>query len=58
MADLQAGDHVTAPALVEDLSVRLCTFPTGASASDGTLEWESTTLVIVELGSGCMSSLG
>jgi L-alanine-DL-glutamate epimerase-like enolase superfamily enzyme len=43
---------------VEDLRVTAATFPTDAPESDGTLAWDSTTVVVVELRAGGQTGLG
>ena len=43
---------------VEDLKVNAFRVPTDAPESDGTLEWSSTTVVIVQLGAGKLRGLG
>jgi len=43
---------------VEDLHVTTATFPTDAPESDGTLAWDSTTLVLVEVRCGETTGLG
>jgi L-alanine-DL-glutamate epimerase-like enolase superfamily enzyme len=43
---------------LEAISVRAFTVPTDAPESDGTLEWRSTTLVLVELGAAGERGLG
>jgi L-alanine-DL-glutamate epimerase-like enolase superfamily enzyme len=43
---------------VEDLHVSAFTIPTDAPESDGTLEWGSTTVVVVEARSGAVRGLG
>ncbi|MBW3540041.1 MAG: hypothetical protein KY476_07220 [Planctomycetes bacterium] len=43
---------------VERLSVTACEIPTDAPESDGTHEWQSTTIVIVELAGGGATGLG
>jgi L-alanine-DL-glutamate epimerase-like enolase superfamily enzyme len=45
-------------AAVERVDVRTCTIPTDAPESDGTLEWNSTTIVIVEAHAGDEIGLG
>jgi L-alanine-DL-glutamate epimerase-like enolase superfamily enzyme len=45
-------------AVVEDLSVSAYTIPTDAPESDGTLEWESTTVVVVEASGGDETGTG
>jgi L-alanine-DL-glutamate epimerase-like enolase superfamily enzyme len=45
-------------ALVERLEVAAYTIPTEAPESDGTLEWESTTLVVVHVEAGGKRGLG
>lgn len=48
--------HVLAP--VEQLSAAAFTIPTDAPESDGTLEWDSTTLVVVEAEAAGVRGLG
>jgi L-alanine-DL-glutamate epimerase-like enolase superfamily enzyme len=43
---------------VDDLRLTVRTIPTDAPESDGTLEWDSTTIVIVEVLGGGMRGLG
>ena len=43
---------------VERLEVRAYTVPTDGPESDGTMEWDSTTLVLVEAAAGGHSGLG
>ena len=43
---------------VERLDVSVFTIPTDKPESDGTLEWDSTTLVLVRLRAGKVSALG
>ncbi|BBL80034.1 mandelate racemase [Rubrobacter xylanophilus] len=43
---------------VEGLEVLACTVPTDAPESDGTLEWDSTTMVLVEARGGGEKGLG
>jgi hypothetical protein len=45
-----AAQRVEAP--VERLDVAAYTIPTDAPESNGTLEWDSTTLVVVHVGGG------
>jgi L-alanine-DL-glutamate epimerase-like enolase superfamily enzyme len=45
-------------ATVDDLRVRVCTVPTDAPESDGTLAWDSTTIVLVEARAGATTGLG
>ena len=45
-------------AAVEELSVSAYTVPTDTPESDGTLEWDSTTLVLVEVRAGDETGLG
>jgi L-alanine-DL-glutamate epimerase-like enolase superfamily enzyme len=49
---------VTASAPVERLEVHAYTIPTDAPESDGTLEWDSTTIVVVEASAGGRTGLG
>jgi len=44
--------------LVERLDVAACTIPTDAPESDGTIEWDSTTIVIVEARGGGETGVG
>ncbi|MBS1861172.1 MAG: mandelate racemase [Actinobacteria bacterium] len=44
--------------MIEDLTTRAYTVPTEARESDGTLEWDATTIVVVELGAGETRGLG
>src|SRR3569833_2076912 len=48
---------MTSP-LIEKLSVSTYRIPTDARESDGTYEWDSTTLVLVEAAAGDVDSLG
>ena len=43
---------------VEDLAVSVFTIPTDEPESDGTLEWDSTTIVLVEVTGGAETGLG
>src|SRR3954453_8789333 len=43
---------------ITDLRLTACTIPTDASESDGTLAWDSTTIVIVEADGGGRTGLG
>lgn len=45
-------------ALIEEVRVGAFTIPTDAPESDGTLEWSSTTLVVVEVRTGEATGLG
>ena len=45
-------------ALIQDVRVSCYTVPTATPESDGTLEWDKTTLVLVELSSGNQEGLG
>src|ERR1041385_4706645 len=45
-------------ASIEDIEVACYTVPTDGPESDGTLEWNSTTLVLVEARAGGMSGIG
>lgn len=53
---MTAPAHVEAA--VESVRVSAFTIPTDAPESDGTLEWEATTLVLVELEAGDETGLG
>jgi L-alanine-DL-glutamate epimerase-like enolase superfamily enzyme len=48
----------TTSATIEDLTVTTATIPTDELESDGTLEWDSTTIVLVELKARGVSSVG
>src|SRR5689334_794224 len=43
---------------IESVEVSVYVVPTDAPESDGTLEWDSTTMVIVEVSSGGIRGLG
>ncbi|HEY5369156.1 MAG TPA: enolase C-terminal domain-like protein [Hanamia sp.] len=43
---------------IKDLKVSAYTIPTDAPESDGTIEWESTTMVLVEINAGEKSGIG
>ena len=45
-------------ALIERVEVSAYTIPTDAPESDGTLEWQSTTLVVVEAAAAGRRGLG
>jgi L-alanine-DL-glutamate epimerase-like enolase superfamily enzyme len=47
-----------AEAAIERLDVHACRIPTDAHESDGTLEWDSTTIVIVEAHAGDETGIG
>src|SRR4051812_20293861 len=47
-----------AEAAVERLDVHACTIPTDEPEADGTLEWDSTTIVLVEAHAGGETGLG
>jgi L-alanine-DL-glutamate epimerase-like enolase superfamily enzyme len=49
---------VNAAARVEGLEVHAYTIPTDEPESDGTLEWDSTTIVVVEVHAGRQTGLG
>ena len=49
---------VRAEAAVERVDVHACTVPTDAPESDGTLEWDSTTIVVVEVHAADATGLG
>src|SRR5579871_6714277 len=49
---------VTAAARIERVDVAAYTVPTDAPESDGTLEWDSTTIVVVHAHGGGMTGLG
>ena len=44
--------------LIEDLNVSAYNIPTDAPESDGTIEWDSTTMVLVEIKAGNNSGVG
>ena len=46
------------PDLIDRLEVGVYTVPTPEPESDGTLEWDATTIVVVELGAGNHSGVG
>src|SRR5207244_6961027 len=60
------GEHVRSPGMghpvggceVDDLLVSVCVVPTDAPESDGTLSWDSTTIVVVEARAGGERGLG
>ncbi len=43
---------------IEDLKVAAYTIPTDGPESDGTIEWDSTTMVLVEINAGGKSGIG
>jgi L-alanine-DL-glutamate epimerase-like enolase superfamily enzyme len=45
-------------AAVESIDVHVCRVPTDEPESDGTLEWESTTIVVVEVHAGGNTGIG
>lgn len=45
-------------AVVEDVSVTACTVPTDAPEADGTISWDATTVVLVQVRSGTVTGLG
>jgi L-alanine-DL-glutamate epimerase-like enolase superfamily enzyme len=49
---------VTESPVIDGLKVRACTIPTDAPESDGTLEWDATTVVYVEAMSEGVTGLG
>jgi len=51
-------NHTLAPVPVDDLEVTAFRIPTDAKESDGTLEWDSTTMVLVRLMAGNHEGLG
>src|SRR5436190_10008299 len=55
---MSAAVATRAQAPVEDLKVAAYTIPTDAPESDGTLEWDSTTAVVVEVDAGGECGLG
>ncbi|HEV2722700.1 MAG TPA: mandelate racemase, partial [Thermoanaerobaculia bacterium] len=56
MSATQTRPGVQAP--VESLAVSAFTVPTDAPESDGTAEWDSTTIVVVEARAGDQTGLG
>ena len=50
------AERVATP--IERLDVSAFTVPTERSESDGTLEWASTTILVVEIAAGGASGLG
>jgi L-alanine-DL-glutamate epimerase-like enolase superfamily enzyme len=44
--------------LIEDLSVSAYKIPTDAPESDGTIEWKSTTMILVEINAGEKTGIG
>ena len=53
-----AATATRAEAAIERLDVHACTIPTDEPESDGTLEWDSTTIVLVEAHAGGETGLG
>ena len=49
---------MTSGASVERLDVSVHRIPTDSPESDGTIEWDSTTIVVVEAGGGGATGLG
>ncbi|WP_102227109.1 enolase C-terminal domain-like protein [Acidimangrovimonas sediminis] len=49
---------LSAPPRIEEVRTRVLTFPTDAPESDGTLEWTSTTMILVEISAGGVTGLG
>jgi hypothetical protein len=49
---------VTDAAVVERLDTAVCTVPTDAPEADGTLSWDSTTLVLATVRSGRVTGTG
>ncbi len=58
MAGALANRSPAAEATVSEMTVAACTVPTEEPESDGTLEWEATTIVVVELEGGGERGLG
>jgi L-alanine-DL-glutamate epimerase-like enolase superfamily enzyme len=52
------AERRAADARVESLQVTACTVPTDRPESDGTLEWDSTTIVVVEAAGGGECGIG
>jgi L-alanine-DL-glutamate epimerase-like enolase superfamily enzyme len=58
MADAVRHTSPGLDAVVTEMRVRAYTVPTDAPESDGTLEWDSTTIVVVEVEAGGEQGLG
>ena len=54
MSRLKQSDSI----VIKDLKVSAYTIPTDAPESDGTIKWDSTTLVLVEINAGEKTGLG
>ena len=57
-AEAQAGGRVTEPAPISDVKACAYTIPTDAPEADGTLAWDSTTLVVATARAAGMTGLG
>ena len=55
---MAAATKSAVEAEVEDLSVTAYTVPTDAPESDGTLQWDSTTMIVVEARAGGRTGMG
>ena len=55
---MKAAGAVDELILVEDLKVSAYKIPTDLPESDGTLKWDSTTLILVEIEAGDLSGIG
>ena len=53
-----ASAATRAEAAVERLDVHACTIPTDEPESDGTAEWDATTIVVVEAHAGGETGIG
>ena len=58
MVSVQANEPVVERAPVEQLRARSFTVPTDRPEADGTLSWDSTTLVLVEARAGEQRGIG
>jgi L-alanine-DL-glutamate epimerase-like enolase superfamily enzyme len=58
MNDLSKEPVPSDPVLIRDLAVSVYTIPTDAPEADGTIEWSSTTMVLVELEAGGKKGIG
>lgn len=54
MSRLKQSDSI----VIEELKVAAYTIPTDAPESDGTIKWDSTTLVLIEINAGGKTGLG
>lgn len=58
MSDLNPGTDIPANIPIKNVSVNAYTIPTHKPESDGTLEWDSTTLVLVSIDAGDRTGIG